>query len=125
MLRQLANLRLWQIAKWEADKVQLLLGCGKEEVGLVAPWIGGAVQLGPGRAVAALDSVTPDSSTALSSPSAAAGSPAPLKQTSQKLSLHHFPPFRSRAEYEDWRKHGKDTRYLIETYWLQDEPNAR
>jgi len=46
--------------------------------------------------------------------------PAPLKQTSQKLSLHHFPPFRSRAEYEDWRKHGKDTRYLIKTYWHQD-----
>jgi arylsulfatase A-like enzyme len=43
--------------------------------------------------------------------------PAPLKQTSQKLSLHHFPPFRSRAEYEDWLRHGKDTRYLIETYW--------
>jgi len=46
--------------------------------------------------------------------------PAPLKQTSEKLSLHHFPPFRSRAEYEDWLKHGKDTRYLIKTYWLQD-----
>lgn len=25
---------------------------------------------------------------------------APLKQTSQKLSRHHFPPFRSHAEYE-------------------------
>ncbi len=46
--------------------------------------------------------------------------PAPLKQTSQKLSLHHFPPFRSRAEYDDWLKHGKDTRYLIETYWQQE-----
>jgi arylsulfatase A-like enzyme len=46
--------------------------------------------------------------------------PAPLKQTSQKLSLHHFPPFRSRAEYEDWLKHGKDTPYLIKTYWQKD-----
>lgn len=47
--------------------------------------------------------------------------PAPLKQTSQKLSLHHIPPFRSRAEYEDWLKHGKDNSYLIKTYWLHEE----
>ena len=46
--------------------------------------------------------------------------PTPLKQTSQKLSLHHFPPFRSRAEYKDWLEHGKDTRYLIETYWQHE-----
>lgn len=44
-------------------------------------------------------------------------SPAPLKQTSLELRRHHLPPFRSRAEYEDWLRHGKDTRYLIETYW--------
>jgi hypothetical protein len=31
-----------------------------------------------------------------------------------------FPPFRSRTEYEDWLEHGKDTRYLIRTYWQQD-----
>ena len=45
--------------------------------------------------------------------------PAPLKQTSQKVSLNHFPPFRSRAECDDWLEHGKDTRYLIKTYWQQ------
>ena len=44
----------------------------------------------------------------------------PAKPTSQKLSLHHFPPIRSRAEYEDWRKHGKDTSYLIRTYWQHE-----
>ena len=46
--------------------------------------------------------------------------PAPLKQTSLKLSPHHFPPFRSRVEYEDWLKHEKDTHYLIRTYWQQE-----
>jgi len=43
--------------------------------------------------------------------------PAPLVKTSLELSPHHIPPFKSKAEYEDWLKHGKDTLYLIETYW--------
>ena len=44
-------------------------------------------------------------------------SPAPRKKTSEKLKPHHIPPFRSRAEYEDWLKHGKDNKYLLEKYW--------
>lgn len=47
--------------------------------------------------------------------------PAPLKQTSLKLSLHHLPPFRSRAEHEDWLQHDKDTRYLIKTHWQRKD----
>ncbi|MGQ1785345.1 sulfatase [Saccharicrinis sp. GN24d3] len=43
--------------------------------------------------------------------------PAPLKITSLKLMPHHYPPFKSREEYQDWLKHGKDTKYLIENYW--------
>lgn len=44
-------------------------------------------------------------------------SPAPLKKTSEKLKPHHIPPFRSRAEYEEWLKHGKDYQYLLKKYW--------
>lgn len=43
--------------------------------------------------------------------------PAPLKITSLKLSPHHYPPFKSREEYQDWLEHGKDTKYLKEKYW--------
>ncbi|MBD3415204.1 MAG: sulfatase-like hydrolase/transferase [Candidatus Aminicenantes bacterium] len=43
--------------------------------------------------------------------------PAPLKKTSLKLQPHHNPPFASKKEYQDWLKHGKDTKYLIEKYW--------
>ncbi|MFQ6039028.1 MAG: sulfatase, partial [Candidatus Aminicenantales bacterium] len=43
--------------------------------------------------------------------------PAPLVKTSLKLEPHHFPPFKSREEYDDWLNHGKDTKYLIEKYW--------
>jgi arylsulfatase A-like enzyme len=43
--------------------------------------------------------------------------PAPLKKTSLKLQPHHYPPFKTREEYQDWLDHGKDTRYLIEKYW--------
>ncbi len=44
-------------------------------------------------------------------------SPAPLVKTSEKLKAHHIPPFRSRAEYEEWLEHGKDNRYLLDKYW--------
>ena len=44
-------------------------------------------------------------------------SPAPLKKTSEKLQPHHLPPFRSRAEYEEWLQHGKDNQYLLNKYW--------
>jgi arylsulfatase A-like enzyme len=43
--------------------------------------------------------------------------PAPLHQTSLKLAPHHYPPFKSRAEYFDWLKHDKNNLYLIEKYW--------
>ncbi len=43
--------------------------------------------------------------------------PAPLVKTSLKLSPHHYPPFKSKEEYEDWLKHDKDNKYLLETYW--------
>jgi len=43
--------------------------------------------------------------------------PAPLVQTSLKLQPHHLPPFRSKEEYDDWLKHGKDYNYLKEKYW--------
>lgn len=43
--------------------------------------------------------------------------PAPLVKTSLKLQPHHFPPFKSKEEYYDWLKHGKDNKYLIEKYW--------
>ena len=44
-------------------------------------------------------------------------SPAPLVKTSEKLKSHHIPPFRSRSEYEDWMKHGKDNQYLLDKHW--------
>ena len=44
-------------------------------------------------------------------------SPAPLMKTSEKLQPHHIPPFRSRAEYDDWLQHGKDNQYLLKKYW--------
>ena len=43
--------------------------------------------------------------------------PAPLVKTSVKLQPHHTPPFKTKAEYQDWLEHGKDTKYLIEKYW--------
>ena len=43
--------------------------------------------------------------------------PAPLKVTSLKLAPHHYPPFKSREEYQDWINHDKDTKYLVEKYW--------
>jgi arylsulfatase A-like enzyme len=43
--------------------------------------------------------------------------PAPLVKTSLKLQPHHNPPFKSKEEYLDWLKHGKDTVYLINKYW--------
>jgi arylsulfatase A-like enzyme len=44
-------------------------------------------------------------------------SPAPLKRTSEKLQPHHIPPFRSRADYDEWLQHGKDNQYLLRKYW--------
>ena len=43
--------------------------------------------------------------------------PAPLVKTSLKLQPHHFPPFRSRQEYDEWIEHGKDTAYMVKKYW--------
>ncbi len=43
--------------------------------------------------------------------------PAPLVKTSLKLMPHHYPPFKTKAEYFDWLEHGKDTKYLIDKYW--------
>lgn len=43
--------------------------------------------------------------------------PAPLVKTSLKLMPHHYPPFKSKAEYEDWLTHDKNNKYLLETYW--------
>jgi len=43
--------------------------------------------------------------------------PAPLLKTSTKLQAHHIPPFRTRADYEEWLENGKDNQYLIEKYW--------
>jgi len=43
--------------------------------------------------------------------------PAPLVKTSLKLMPHHTPPFKSKEEYVDWLKHGKDYKYLIDKYW--------
>ncbi len=43
--------------------------------------------------------------------------PAPLASTSMKLMPHHSPPFKTKQEYFDWLKHGKDNKYLIEKYW--------
>ena len=43
--------------------------------------------------------------------------PAPLKRTSLKLQPHHYPPFRSREEYQDWLLHGKDNGFLLDKYW--------
>jgi hypothetical protein len=42
---------------------------------------------------------------------------APLVRTSEKLQPHHIPPFRSRAEYDDWLQHEKDNQYLLNKYW--------
>ena len=43
--------------------------------------------------------------------------PAPLVKTSLKLMPHHYPPFKTKAEYFDWLKHSKDNQYLLEKYW--------
>ncbi|MFC1553670.1 sulfatase [candidate division KSB1 bacterium] len=43
--------------------------------------------------------------------------PAPLVQTSEKLQPHHLPPFRSKEEYDDWLRNGKDYNYIKEKYW--------
>lgn len=43
--------------------------------------------------------------------------PAPLLKTSEKLQPHHIPPFRSRDDYEEWLRHGKDNQHLIQKYW--------
>jgi arylsulfatase A-like enzyme len=43
--------------------------------------------------------------------------PAPLVKTSARLQPHHTPPFKTKAEYQDWLEHGKDTKYIIEKYW--------
>jgi len=45
--------------------------------------------------------------------------PAPLKLTSNKLQPHHYPPFRSPEDYQDWINHGKDNRYIIDK-WNSD-----
>lgn len=45
------------------------------------------------------------------------GDKAPLIKTSEKLQPHHIPPFRSRADYEEWLRHGKDNQHLIRKYW--------
>jgi arylsulfatase A-like enzyme len=45
------------------------------------------------------------------------GNPAPLKKTSYKISPHHYPPFRTREEYDDWLRHDKDMSYIIKKYW--------
>jgi len=45
------------------------------------------------------------------------GDKAPLVKTSEKLQPHHIPPFRSRADYEEWLSHGKDNQHLIRKYW--------
>ena len=42
---------------------------------------------------------------------------APLVKTSEKLQPHHIPPFRSRNDYEEWLRHGKDNQHLIRKYW--------
>ena len=43
--------------------------------------------------------------------------PAPLLRTSEKLESHHIPPFRSKADYEEWLENGKDNQHLIDKYW--------
>ncbi len=43
--------------------------------------------------------------------------PAPLVKTSEKLQSHHIPPFRSKAEYQEWLENGKDNQYLLNKYW--------
>ena len=43
--------------------------------------------------------------------------PAPLVKTSLRLMPHHYPPFKTKAEYWDWLQHGKDNLYLLEKYW--------
>ena len=42
--------------------------------------------------------------------------PAPLTKTSLKLQPHHLPPFRSRAEYDEWYARGKNNAYLIKNW---------
>lgn len=43
--------------------------------------------------------------------------PHPLVRTSEKLQPHHDPPFRTKEEYLEWLKHGKDNQWRIQTYW--------
>lgn len=43
--------------------------------------------------------------------------PHPLTKTSEKLMPHHDPPFRTKEEYQDWLKHGKDNVWRIAEYW--------
>jgi arylsulfatase A-like enzyme len=47
--------------------------------------------------------------------------PAPLVKTSVRLEPHHTPPFRTRAEYLDWLRHGKSYPYIIRKYWQNDD----
>lgn len=42
---------------------------------------------------------------------------APLVRTSEKLQSHHIPPFRSRDDYQEWLRNGKDNQHLIRKYW--------
>ena len=44
-LRQFAHLRFWHAAQGKAQIIKLSIGGGKEEIGLVARWIMGLVQL--------------------------------------------------------------------------------
>jgi arylsulfatase A-like enzyme len=43
--------------------------------------------------------------------------PTPLVKTSEKLMLHHDPPFRTQEEYLNWLAHGKDNAWRIQEYW--------
>lgn len=45
--------------------------------------------------------------------------PAPLKLTRTKLQSHHYPPFRSPSDYQDWINHGRDNQYIIDK-WNSD-----
>lgn len=45
--------------------------------------------------------------------------PAPLKLTSTRLQSHHYPPFRSPEDYQDWINHGRDNKYIIDK-WNSD-----
>ncbi len=39
--------------------------------------------------------------------------PAALKLTSTKLQAHHYPPFRSPDDYQDWVDNGRSNEYII------------